>query len=351
MRVVRERLRAGTLEPSRQAKLIDALKAAVEPIITRFPPSDIYFDAMVLAVTWKDTRALDYLRESASKPGYEPRRLQVFATLIEDKDDSLPELVTKGLAEKGTESFKRSLLAALGGWDDPRVGGIVLDAYPKLDAPLQPVAVELLTQRPAWTLAMLDAIAAKQLPREALNLNQVRKLAGSGDKEVVKRIETIWGRVRTDRNPDRENVINRTREMLGKAPGDTGRGKEIFARVCGQCHVLHGQGQLIGPDLTGSGRGSFEQLLSNVLDPNLVVGEAYQLRTVTMKDGRVLAGMTTEDNDQRIVLKILGGQSETLPREQVAKVETLPLSFMPEGLEASMTPQELADLFAYLMAD
>ena len=44
--------------------------------------------------------------------------------------------------------FRGQVLAALGKLDDPRVGTVVLDAYPALEPDLQPRAIELLTQRP-----------------------------------------------------------------------------------------------------------------------------------------------------------------------------------------------------------
>ena len=48
----------------------------------------------------------------------------------------------------------------------------------------------------------------------------------------------------------------------------------------------------------GTGRNDFGQLLSNVLDPSLVIGAGYQARTVATTDGRVLAGLVVEDGPQ-----------------------------------------------------
>ena len=39
---------------------------------------------------------------------------------------------------------------------------------------------------------------------------------------------------------------------------------------------MHGEGEDVGPDITGNGRTIFEQLLSNVFDPSLVIGAGYQ---------------------------------------------------------------------------
>jgi putative heme-binding domain-containing protein len=114
---------------------------------------------------------------------------------------------------------------------------------------------------------------------------------------------------------------------------------------------LHGEGQEVGPDITVNGRGSFEQLLSNVFDPSLVIGASYQARTVITTDGRVLSGLMVEDNAQRVVLKQQGGKLETIARKDVDEVKVSPLSLMPEGIEKQYSPQEIADLFALLTLD
>jgi putative heme-binding domain-containing protein len=92
-------------------------------------------------------------------------------------------------------------------------------------------------------------------------------------------------------------------------------------------------------------------LVHNVFDPSLVIGNAYQARTVVTSDGRVLAGLLVEDNPQRVVLKLQGGKLETIARGDVEEMEVSKLSLMPEGVEKQLTPQELIDLFSLLKLD
>jgi putative heme-binding domain-containing protein len=125
----------------------------------------------------------------------------------------------------------------------------------------------------------------------------------------------------------------------------------VFHRVCGQCHKIHGEGQEVGPDITLNGRSNLEQLLSNVLDPSLVIGASYQARIAVTSDGRVLTGLLVEDSPQRVVLKIQGGKVEVIGRDDLEELRLSPLSMMPEGLETQLQPQELWDLFAFLTLD
>jgi putative heme-binding domain-containing protein len=141
------------------------------------------------------------------------------------------------------------------------------------------------------------------------------------------------------------------RATLRDAQGDPIAGAVVFKNVCGPCHKIYGEGQEVGPEVTLNGRGSYEQLLSNVFDPSLVIGPAYQATTIATSDGRVLTGLVVEDSPQRVVLKLQGGKIETIAKSDVEESKLSPLSMMPEGLEAQITPKELADLFAYITLD
>src|SRR5207248_10515424 len=124
-----------------------------------------------------------------------------------------------------------------------------------------------------------------------------------------------WGSIRTTRYPAREQLVTEMRKLVRTTTGDAHRGIEVFNRVCGQCHKIHGQGQDVGPDITANGRASLEQLLSNVFDPSLVIGAIYQARTVQVADGRIVTGLLTDDSPQRLVLKVQGSKPETIARE------------------------------------
>jgi putative heme-binding domain-containing protein len=263
--------------------------------------------------------------------------------------DNLKDLLD--IANPKARDLRAGVLANLGRSESPRVAALVLEIYDALDADLRSKAIELLTQRPVWSKALLQAIGRQQIPATALHSNQVAKLMAGRDDELRKLVVEKWGSVRTERNPQREQVIADVRKMLQTVQGNPVEGQVVFQRVCGQCHKIYGQGQDVGPDISANGRASFDQLLSNVLDPSLTIGASYQARTVVTVDGRVLNGLLAEDNDQRVVLKMQGGKIETIPREDIDELNVSQLSLMPEGLETQLKAEELADLFAFLALD
>jgi putative heme-binding domain-containing protein len=314
----------------------------------------LYFDAVVLAATWKNPQAVAAARkafESVKEP--ENRRLAALSALVAAGEPKTLDTVAAVLADDkaGSTGFRSAVLASLGRSDESRIGEVVLGSYNKLNADLQAKAVELLTQRTAWSKGLLDAVGQGRVPASALNVNQVRKLLSSKDAELVQAVRAKWGHIRTDRDPRREAVVVEMRKLLAATPGDARRGQAVFAKVCGQCHKMYGEGAEVGPDITANGRASFEQLLSNVFDPSLVIGASYQAVAVRTTDGRVLTGLPVEDNDQRVVLKVQGGKQEVIAREEVDEQKVSELSLMPEDVEKQLKPQEIADLFALLCLD
>ena len=125
----------------------------------------------------------------------------------------------------------------------------------------------------------------------------------------------------------------------------------VFKKLCAQCHKMYGEGVDVGPDITSNGRADFDQLLSNIFDPSLVIGAGYQAVTVNTKQGQLISGLVVEDNPERVILKVQGGERKTIARKDVEEQFTSKLSMMPEDLEKQLRPQEIVDLLSYLSLD
>ena len=128
------------------------------------------------------------------------------------------------------------------------------------------------------------------------------------------------------------------------------RGTSGYAAVL-EVVVAHGKGETVGPDITRNGRASFAQLLSNVFDPNLVIGSGYQAQIIITDDGRSLSGLLVEESPDRVVLKLQGGKIETIPRQEIDEQTTSPLSLMPEDWDKQIPPDELIDLLEYITCE
>jgi putative heme-binding domain-containing protein len=352
--ILAERVQSGEIDDQELADLKAQMQEPVDLLLAGDANGPLFFPAAALAANWKDQTAVKAMstvfRDSRRLPVV---RLQALNAIVSADSDTLVADVKHVLADKQSShpALRGGVLSAIGSASDEELAGVVIAMYPQLEADLKPRAIELLTQRASWSKQLVAHIGDDQIPASAVNVNQIRKLLALDDEELNTAVKKHWGSIRTDRDPAREAVIGEMRKFVRSTKGDPHAGKLVFAKVCGQCHKMHGEGQEVGPDITANGRGTFEQLLSNVFDPSLVIGVSYQARTVLTEDGRVLSGLLVEDNEQRIVLKGQGGKLETIARDDVDEMKVSPLSLMPEKLETQLKPQELADLFAYITLD
>jgi putative membrane-bound dehydrogenase-like protein len=318
--------------------------------------ASVAFEATLLSATLKDVDGLKAAGEfflDSGKP--EEARVRAFNALVTAGEGYDPLMlaatVFEKAAKKTTVSFRGQILSILGKRNDREVADLVIQNYASMEPELQPKAIELLTQRPSWAKSLFNEIADKKISKDVINVNQARRLLATKDADLRKLIEKHWGIPRDGRNPEREKLVAQYRDLFTKTPGDPKAGAVHFKKICAQCHKMHGEGVDVGPDITVNGRGDFDQLLSNVFDPSLVIGSGYQGVTVNTKNGQVISGLVVEDNKERVVLKVQGGELKTIARKDVDEQFTSKLSMMPEDLEKQLRPQEIVDLLSYLSLD
>lgn len=352
LRTLTERINAGEITGSQLAEIQTQLEGVLQSLIDDTGHS-AHVDTLILATAMGNGAAIDSVKEIFLDSSDEELRLRALESLAGARAKGTVALARQVITNpaRGSLNFRGRVLSALGKVESDGAGDAILQVYSHLEPELKPRAIELLTQRPAWSKTLLAAIERDDLPTTVLSENQVRKLLLSGNDGLIERVEETWGTLRVERDPQREAVIARMKVFLRNHEGDPLAGQKVFAKVCGQCHKMFGEGQEVGPDITSNGRNSFDQLLSNVFDPSLVIGSAYQAYTLLATDGRVLTGLLAEDNDQRVVLKTEGGKLEVVARDDIGQLTMSRLSLMPEKLEDQLKPAELADLFAFLMLD
>ena len=161
-------------------------------------------------------------------------------------------------------------------------------------------AVATLASRPAYAMALLDAMGRGEVPTRDLSAFTARQLLGLNDKNLSEKLTKVWGVIRPpsgDKTKLLAHYLSLTPpDALKKA--DRSHGRALFARTCAKCHTLFDDGGKIGPDLTGSQRINPEYVLTKVLDPNAVVAKDYQMTVFTLNDGRVVNGIVKEETRQ-----------------------------------------------------
>ena len=140
-------------------------------------------------------------------------------------------------------------------------------------------------------------------------------------------------------------------EVILALNGDPTRGRTLFAQEggaqCHACHVAEKVGRDLGPDLTQIGKKfTREQMLEHLLQPSLAI-EPQFIGWCLETESETLTGLIVEKTESELVFKDAQGQRR-FKLSDVARLEPQKISLMPEGLLQGLTPQEAADLLAYL---
>ena len=135
--------------------------------------------------------------------------------------------------------------------------------------------------------------------------------------------------------------------MTGK-PGDPAAGRALFQASCMICHQVKGEGQQIGPDLSGVGAMGIQAVLRNVLDPNAQLESGYYRHDVSLTDGSLVSGFLVEESKESLTIRPIGADPKVIPRASVAGHAISKRSLMPEGLIEGFSETQVADLFSYI---
>ncbi|HIN95078.1 MAG TPA: c-type cytochrome, partial [Planctomycetes bacterium] len=259
----------------------------------------------------------------------------------------------------GTAALLQSLIndravqsVAIGGlaaFDDPSTAEILLKRYPRMDRPQKEEIVEVLTTRPSYALKLLAAVEKNQVRREDISAQQAQQLNNLGSAQVREDLERVWGSIQVS-SAEQQRQLLAVKQMLQAAeskPADLAAGRALFKKRCANCHRLFGDGENIGPDLTGSGRANLDYILQNTVTPSAVVAAGYRVSIVATKDGRVLTGIVNEVSPQLITVQT-AKERVRLQKADVEQVKGLAASLMPDNLLKELNDQQVLNLIRYL---
>jgi putative heme-binding domain-containing protein len=125
-------------------------------------------------------------------------------------------------------------------------------------------------------------------------------------------------------------------------------GREVFRRVCLTCHMVKTEGANLGPELTHVGsRLDAYKLVESIVDPNATIDEKYVSTMVLTDDGRSVTGLLVSETPENVVI-FDGKEKKTIKVAEIEERVKLKQSSMPEGLAATLSPNELLDVVEYL---
>lgn len=307
----------------------------------------VRWQAERLAAAFGDDSMFPRLREALADHSAEPDlRRHAFEVLSRASDrSSLP--VFLGLL--GDNLFRSKAINLLARFDSSEISAALLQRFDSFSQTDRAAALNTLTSRASFALALLDAVASGKFKRDQLTAFNVRQLTELKNPEVDRRVTASWGRILA--TPAEKQVqIAKMERVFNEAPlwaFDARAGHEHFQKLCMQCHRLGNEGARIGPELTGSSRNGIRYFLENIIDPNAVIGADYQMTTVETKAGDVLSGLLVNETPAAVTIRTVTGDT-TIAKTAITQRINSEKSMMPEGLLDSLNPREQIELLKFL---
>jgi putative heme-binding domain-containing protein len=249
-------------------------------------------------------------------------------------------------------SFRAPIIPLLARFDSPDAAGALLLRFDGFDESGRSAALNTLTSRASFALALLDAVSAGKLKREQLTAFHVRQLTQLKNEDVDRRVTAVWGKI-SQSPAEKLAHVERLEKVFDEAPlwaYSEGEGRKHFQKLCAQCHRLGEDGVRLGPELTGAGRNGIRYFLENIVDPNAVVGSDFQMTTVDTKGGDVISGIVLKETPSAVTIRTATGES-VIAKSDIAQRVASENSLMPEGLLESLNDREQLELLKFLTSN
>jgi putative membrane-bound dehydrogenase-like protein len=346
---------------SRAAQVAERPQAAIADAtfksLLASPNPQIRQAVLPLVVSWSTSEALkpvvttlagELLKELDKSDASVEERIRTLECLMRARalrPDILPAIGRVLANEAAPEPLRRAALDALRRSDDPAAGPMLVSAFSTLGLDFRIAAFDTLLTRVEWLADFLTAAEGQKVDLTQLGPNDISRLRGHPSPEIAKRATTLLDAIHKP-NADKEALIAKLLPEITK-PANVAAGKELFAQACATCHLLNGAGAKVGPALDGIGSHGPAQLLVSILDPNRQIDAGYELVNIETHDGTFHAGMLVQQNEARVVVRSMAGDTEVAVNTIKSRTNTK-RSLMPEGFEG-LGADKLRDIIAYVV--
>ncbi len=244
---------------------------------------------------------------------------------------------------QSTVKLQQAAIVSLGDIPGSEGALAVLAKWRELGPETRRDAVEILLRDRTRTEGLLAAIESQAVKPSELSTEQWQSLLGHPDLPVRERAATMRGKVSTDR----EAVIATYRETV-EAGGDFERGRAVYKKICSVCHKVGEDGHAVGPELVSVANKSPADLLVAILDPSREVQPKYVNYVLETTQGQVFTGILSSELAVYVKLLRSEAKEETIARELIETLTSTGVSLMPVGVEKELTPQNIADVIAFI---
>jgi putative heme-binding domain-containing protein len=186
---------------------------------------------------------------------------------------------------------------------------------------------------------------------EALNVAELDRALKQQPAEIAKLAEPLHAKLAARQQGHAAYLAGLNKE-LAALKGNPNLGRFVFfsqKAACATCHRAEGKGGQIGPDLSKIGlfRSSAE-ILESIVFPSLTIAPEYRTYQIQTKDGKAATGLITWETPEAISLRTAQLIEVRILRKDIDELSPATVSLMPDGLERTLSRQELRDLVEFL---
>ncbi len=311
-------LRARSFDALQRASRIESLDATVRVLVA-------------FAADTKLPGELSRARENFLRDGRHTQNTNYFATLSESDEPARLEIAFNVLLHTSQQKQIKK---------------------PAKDAIAR--AIEHAWTKPDSTVALLHSIGQTQVKEYA---DQVRTHLADARPNVQQAASFAAKQLKLDgavASSSKGTIANLPYDQAVaaalKEKGDTKTGEQLFAKQnCLACHTVSKTEPPKGPYLGDiATRYSRAQLAESILKPSAIISQGFEPQWFEMKDGSEYDGFAVREGGNEIEIRNAAGVAMVLKTADIAKRGKRAVSTMPEGLVATLAPQELASMLAYL---
>lgn len=244
-------------------------------------------------------------------------------------------------------NIQENALRQLSTYQEKEIGQKIVSMWKELTPHLRRYASDLLLYLEIHHDALLTGLENGTINIGEMNFDLERRrmlLWWTDNEDTKRRAEKLFS---DSGVTNRQEAIDKMKPALA-LQGSALNGAKVFETVCANCHLYGTLGKEVGPVLTEIARKSKETLMHDILDPNAAADPKYINHRLETRDGSVHVGIVSSETDQQITIRKMGGENVTVSKSEIKSLRSLGTSLMMEGLENSMTNQEMADLLAFL---
>ena len=349
--LLKEALDAGSGFDGRIATALGLAEGMNERNDIKHSPKGIIYSALGANASLNEKKALETFIEKAVDLAKDKKMPEKFrlgaANLLGYTNFESSQLALRSLLDAGNSpELQLAAVGSLARLNDLRAASIIIEKnnWSGYTPRVRSAVIAALVSNTTYIDVLFGAIKESIIPAAEIPSLDRERLLKDSNPVISKKAALVFSDVESG---TRMKVYEEYKSILEK-PGNKEAGKTVFTRVCSSCHSHAGSGGKVGPDLTGVNNQPEDALLLHILAPNYEVLPAYQAISVNTRDNRTISGWLMAETENSVTLKTAFGTEESVLRSNINSLVNSGLSLMPEGLEKSMSKDELRNLIAFL---